>query len=413
MASLTFTARWLFPVDGPPLPRGTLSIAGERITAVEPAGRRPADIDLGNVALVPGFVNAHTHLDLCDAAGKLPLTHDFTAWLRQVIHHRRQQTQEQLEPAIREGVEQSLQFGVVALGDISAQGASWEHLSRSPLDAVIYREAIGLKNESADASFERVREWCETRPASARCRPGISPHAPYTVGRRLLERLVALQTANQKAGVLLPFAIHLGETRDELSLLAKREGAFIAFLKDLGVYDAAALLPGAEPWLSCSSIPSTFVHGNYLDPQAVAKGSVRALVYCPRTHAAFGHEPYPLDEFLAAGVTVALGTDSLASNPDLNLLAEARFVHERFPHIPGNAILQMATLNGATALGDEFAARLGTLTPGKDATFAAIPLPNEDASDPHSLLWQATANPVRTMIRGKWREPGGTVAPSR
>src|SRR4051812_19521135 len=93
----TLTARWLLPVDQPPLEHGTITIAGERIVAVEPQGVRAADRDLGNVALLPGLVNAHTHLDLSGLRGKCPPTADFTDWLRAVIRHRRGVTPEQTE----------------------------------------------------------------------------------------------------------------------------------------------------------------------------------------------------------------------------------------------------------------------------------------------------------------------------
>src|SRR5438094_559192 len=90
----TLTARWVLPVDQPPLARATVTICNDQIVAVERAGERAADLDLGNVAILPGLVNAHTHLDLSDALGKCPPSADFCAWLRAVIAHRRQQTPE-------------------------------------------------------------------------------------------------------------------------------------------------------------------------------------------------------------------------------------------------------------------------------------------------------------------------------
>src|SRR5438445_12677457 len=125
--SLSFTARWIFPVDGPPLERGIITIGGDRIVAVEPHGTRTAD--LGNVAILPGFVNAHTHLDLTGARGVCPPTPDFTAWLRRVIAFRRTHTAEQAQADIANGIRECLRFGTTLLGDIAACGASWEPLS--------------------------------------------------------------------------------------------------------------------------------------------------------------------------------------------------------------------------------------------------------------------------------------------
>src|SRR5205814_8406147 len=119
------------------------------------------------------------------------------------------------------------------------------------------------------------------------------------------------------------------------------------------------------------------------------------LVYCPRTTAAFGHPPHPFREFLQRGVRVALGTDSLASNPDLDLLAEMRFVHQRHPDFPGDALLRMGTLSGAEALG--WADETGSLTPGKSADLVVVPLPDIDG-DPYQLLFESPQPVARTMF---------------
>jgi cytosine/adenosine deaminase-related metal-dependent hydrolase len=129
------------------------------------------------------------------------------------------------------------------------------------------------------------------------------------------------------------------------------------------------------------------------------------VVYCPRTHAAFGHPPHPFREFLKRGVRVALGTDSLASNPDLDVLAEARFIRERYPDFPGDQLLRMATLAGAEGLG--WADKTGSLTPGKSADLVAVPLPDRGEGDPHELIFGGSDPPGsrrRSMWRGLWRD---------
>jgi cytosine/adenosine deaminase-related metal-dependent hydrolase len=124
------------------------------------------------------------------------------------------------------------------------------------------------------------------------------------------------------------------------------------------------------------------------------------LVYCPRTHAAFGHDPHPFQEILAKGGQVALGTDSLASNPDLNLLSEARFLHQRYPNVPGPTLLRIITLSGAEALGWD--KETGSLTPGKTADLVVLPLPAKDAADPYSLVFESSTVVTRVMSRGSW-----------
>jgi cytosine/adenosine deaminase-related metal-dependent hydrolase len=124
----------------------------------------------------------------------------------------------------------------------------------------------------------------------------------------------------------------------------------------------------------------------------------QTVVVCPRTHSAFGHPHHP---FPLMNVRVALGTDSLASNPDLDILAEARFLRRHYPEVTPAKILRMLTLNGAEALG--FAAVAGSLTPGKSADLVVLPLPNEERADPHDLVLDSALPVERVMFRGEWR----------
>ena len=123
--SRTFTARWVFPVSGPPLPNGTVTVSGDRFDAVEPRGSRTPDEDFGNAAIVPGLVNPHTHLDLSGARGLIPPTDPdhFTDWLRGVIAYRRSRTAEQTQTDIRAGLAECLRFGTTLIGDIASEGA--------------------------------------------------------------------------------------------------------------------------------------------------------------------------------------------------------------------------------------------------------------------------------------------------
>jgi cytosine/adenosine deaminase-related metal-dependent hydrolase len=143
------------------------------------------------------------------------------------------------------------------------------------------------------------------------------------------------------------------------------------------------------------------VHANHLSPDSPIPFQA-TIVYCPRTHAAFGHPPHPFREFLKRGVRVALGTDSLASNPDLSVLEEMRFIRQRYPDFPGDLLLRMGTLSGAEALG--WADETGSIKPGKSADLAIVPMPNEDR-DPHVLLFNSEHAVSRTMFRGKWVSP--------
>jgi cytosine/adenosine deaminase-related metal-dependent hydrolase len=398
----TFTARWVFPASGPPLEWGTITVRGDRIEAVEPHGTRPPDEDLGNAAIIPGLVNAHTHLDLSGARGLIPPTDPdhFTDWLRGVIAYRRSRTPEQTQADVRAGLAECLRAGTTLVGDIAADVGAWGELTTARLRAVVFQELIGLSTERADQAAARVADWLRQSPRRWPLRrDGLSPHAPYSVRLSLVA-----WAARRCREYRLPLSLHLAESPDELELLKYRRGPLAEFLKGLGVWDPSGLAPDFDAVLQASDLsqPKLFVHGNYL-PTTTRLPPCSTVVYCPRTHAAFGHPPHPFREFLARGVRVCLGTDSLASNSDLDILAEARFVRERYPDFPGDVLLRMATLSAAEALG--WADEAGSLEPGKSADFVAVPLPDRDAADPHELLLTADAShgERRTMFRGEWR----------
>jgi aminodeoxyfutalosine deaminase len=402
--TVTFTARWILPVASPQFERGTVTVDGTTIAAVEPHGTRTPDVDLGNVAIIPGLVNCHTHLDLSGARGQIPPTdpEHFTDWLKGVIAYRRSRTPEKVQADIRDGLAESMRYGTTLIGDIAAGGASWDALVESKIRAVAFLELIGLKSERVETVRIGAEEWMDSGRELSLTRRGLSPHAPYSVHRNLFVeagRLCRL-FANGKR----PVTIHLGESRDEIELLHRKQGSFRTFLESMNVWEREGLSDDFASIMKCCDFgqPKLFIHMNHVAPSArIPRNST--VVYCPRTHTAFGHPRHPFREFQARGGRVALGTDSLASNPDLDLLAEARFVHAIRPEVPCDELLRMATLTGAEALG--WADETGSLEAGKSADFVALPLTNRDVADPHELIFgQDYPNAERrTMFQGEWR----------
>jgi cytosine/adenosine deaminase-related metal-dependent hydrolase len=199
--------------------------------------------------------------------------------------------------------------------------------------------------------------------------------------------------------------MHLAESRDELELLQTGTGAFQHLLADRSMWDSKAIPLGSKPldYLQVlSKAPrALIIHGNYLSEQEIEflaeHRDHMSVVYCPRTHAFFSHEPYPLAKMLAAGVRVALGTDSRASNSDLSLLEEMRQVTRQFPELSLDTILQMGTIAGAEALG--LADETGTLTTGKLADLVAIPCSPHD--EPLDAVLRSNSAPSHVVVRGK------------
>ncbi|HSQ57066.1 MAG TPA: amidohydrolase family protein, partial [Gemmata sp.] len=224
------SARWVFPVSGPPLPNGTVTVRDGKIAAIQPRGGRSPDEDLGNVALIPGLVNAHTHLDLSGARGLIPPTDPdhFTDWLRGVIAYRRTRTPEEVQADIRAGLAECLRFGTTLIGDIAAEGASWDVLEEAQTRAVVFFEMIGLSKERAEVTRNDAGKWYQAHPRTETCRLAFSPHSAYSARRSLLSCATLEEW---------PLSIHLAESPGELELIDSRTGPFVPFLQGLGVWD--------------------------------------------------------------------------------------------------------------------------------------------------------------------------------
>jgi cytosine/adenosine deaminase-related metal-dependent hydrolase len=408
-SNLTLTARYIFPVEGPPIANGLLAIEGGRIASVAPAGGRTADLDLGNVAVAPGFVNAHAHLELSAVArdgGRAGGAEEQVAWLRRVIDQRRGSTPGSLREAVGRNLAASVASGTTLLADTTTAGLSWDQVAGAPVRAVVFAELLGLTRERGMQTSEAAWTWIGSVGPEAQvagcARPGLSPHAPYSTTGWLYQRAAASR---------LPLSTHLAELPEELELLETRGGPLRRFLEDLDAWD--------DDWEPIGQRPADYVrrgdlrnadwliaHGTYFDPsefwqlrpEAAPNGHRVAVAYCPRTHARFGHAPHPYRAMLERGVVVCLGTDSLASSPSLGVLDEVRFLHRRDGSLNGPLLLTMATLFGAWALRAD--TTTGSLKPGKSADLAVIALPDRDAQDPHDLLLDSELPVVATVFEG-------------
>jgi cytosine/adenosine deaminase-related metal-dependent hydrolase len=401
----TLRARYVFPVTAAPIPDGLLSIAGGRIVAV---GRQPGGApggypveDLGNVAVLPGLVNAHTHLEFSDLRRPLGTPGmGFVDWIRRIIELFRQERNLADGPVGR-GLRECLRSGTTTLGEIAQPGWPAEVFQGVPLEATVFLELIAPTPERVGPLLELAPQHLRAADPSGPWRPGLSPHAPYSVLPQLLTAAVSLSATGR-----VPLAFHLAESREELQLLRSGRGPFRDYFDELGTCHPDLFGCGTRPLDYLHTLAAAertlVIHGNYLDDEEIAflaeQAERMSVVYCPRTHAYFGHDAYPLEQMLAAGVTVALGTDSRASAPDLSLLAEIRFVADRYPTLARDVVLRLGTINGARALGRD--QEIGSLEPGKYANLTVVALPDRDAADPHELLFDSDQPVVATWFRG-------------
>jgi len=409
MRPFSLKARYLFPVASPPIPDGMLTVDGERIVAVgeNTSGRAP--VDLGNVALLPGLVNAHTHLEFSDLAAPLGEPQmPFTDWIATVVAHRRHleeasnDASDWRRSAVQVGLEESLRCGSTTIAEIATPGWPSDAFGASRIDSSVFLELLGLSVNSIQPLVNLAREHVGAAVSEkAAWRPGLSPHSPYTVHLDLLRRIAELSVETQT-----PVAMHLAETLDELELLTSGTGPFVPLLESLDAWQPTAIPRDTRPLDYLRRLSradrAIVIHGNYLRGDEIeflaAHRGYMSVVYCPRTHAHFGHTEYPLAEMLSAGVNVALGTDSRASNPDLNVLEEMRYVYRHSAGVSPSEILRLGTRSGAEALG--LGGKTGVLTPGFRADLAVVELPDAEARDPYEMLFASNMPIAKTFVRG-------------
>ncbi len=398
------TARWIIPVDQPPLEWGVIEIEGDRIVAVSPAPAAiPADVtNLGECAVLPGLVNAHTHLEFSDLRQPIAACNSFADWIDRVVAHRRAAPTH--NEAVRRGYEESLISGVTTIGEIATTD-DWRQLPESKAVGVTFREILGLKPDRRQRAIELAQAHLDQHDLSSPASwiRGLSPHAPYSVHPVLYEQLIELAVA---AGA--PVAVHLAETTEELEFLTHGRGPLIEQLEKFGAWERG-LIPKGTRVLDyliplADADRGLVIHGNYLSDEEIAFLASRpnlSVVYCPRTHAAFGHPPHPWLKLIESGIRVALGTDSRASNPDLSLWNEVRFLKERFPNVKAELLIRLATLNGAEALGCE--SNVGSLTEGKLANLVILK-PNESFTDLGAAedFVLSTQSVTGVMQSGRW-----------
>jgi cytosine/adenosine deaminase-related metal-dependent hydrolase len=380
-------AEWIAPMDREVIRGGGMLIEGEKIVEVwDGAGLRKkySDAkleDFGKSIILPGLVNAHVHLELSHLTREPAPLGGLAAWLVRVI---RQNTfpQGEMEKvvarAVARGVRQCIQFGVSTVGDISRScRLTRSILSRAPLRVMSFGE-IQAMGQRRGLLEERLAIAADVNDVSGNVRIGITPHAPYSVEPQGYRR--ALEVAKQKK---LPLATHLAESADEAEFLARHSGSLMKIWDFVGGFDEAVpkFEGGAIRFAKSLGIldyPTVLAHVNYCDDaemKMLAEGKA-SVIYCPRTHAYFGHPPHGWREMAEAGINVGVGTDSVASSGDLNLVEDLRLMHRIAPELEAKQLWEMATIKGARALGVEKV--VGSLTAGKSADFAVFAAEGSD-----------------------------------
>jgi cytosine/adenosine deaminase-related metal-dependent hydrolase len=371
-------ARTVLPMFGPAMDDGAVAVEGNKIADVG----RYADLskqyggialDLGEQVLLPGLINAHCHLDYTMLRGKIPPQNSFADWIRAINAEKAKLTEQDYIDSIKAGFAETVRFGTTAIANLAAfpnlAGAIDE-----PIRTWWFGELIDVRNpdradqiaDEAAASLKSKKHW------------GLAPHAPFTASPRLYARCEEI-ARNENVRL----TTHLSESLEEMQMSCNRSGPLLEFLTSIGadLFEHNGETPARHLSRACRLDDRWILaHLNSVlegDLTALASSETKPhVVHCPRSHSYFRHEPFELELFrqVQFKFNVCLGTDSLASNPDLSLFGEMRELLRKHPSVSPREALEMVTINGAAALGQLNV--LGCLAPGAYADMIAFPIPS-------------------------------------
>jgi cytosine/adenosine deaminase-related metal-dependent hydrolase len=372
-------ARIVVTMHGAPVENGAIAVSGNRIVDVgrfDDIKTRDAGnaVDLGEQALLPGLINAHSHLDYTCLRGKIPPQKSFTDWIEAINAEKSELSPKDYVASINDGFEEAKRFGTTAIANLTAFPELISQV-QPPIRTCWFAELINIR------SPEHTNELVDTAIQSlGRARPpvaplGLAPHALFTASKDLFRRCEEIA---QQEDILL--TTHLAESREEMEMFRDASGPLYEFMKSIGrpMDDCGnetplglfAGVPGGR------ALPQWIVaHLNELsesDFELLKRlNSKFHVVHCPRSHNYFGHSPFAFDRLRSLGFNICLGTDSLASNESLSLFDEMRAFQTNFPRISPEEIFRMVTVNPARALRYENV--LGQIRPGFEADLIAVP----------------------------------------
>jgi len=411
---MIYRARWVLPIDRPPIAGGWIDARDGRIAAMgsgTPPGSSDDVEDLGDVALLPGLVNAHTHLELSWMAGLVPPADSMNDWIRALLRLRQAGPaggESAIVAAMARAAVSMHATGTVLVGDISNTLASPRALVQARLGGVVFHELLGFNApDPAGAvrhAWERVARAQQMlgEPENPRTREPENPivfsvcaHAPYSVSPALFQEI-----AVQRGLSLL--TVHLAESAEEVEFLRTGGGPIQETLDHLGVWTETWPIPRTDPVRYLAGLgylqPGVLiVHGVHLTDDSLdrLRDARAVIVTCPRSNLWVGAGPPRLSHFYSARLPVAIGTDSLASTPTLNLFDELAEMRRMAPEITAAALLDSATRAGADALG--FGEEYGTLAVGKRAALVGVQIPAVTRDVEEYLVSGVPADAIRRV----------------
>jgi cytosine/adenosine deaminase-related metal-dependent hydrolase len=412
-------AKVVLPITAPPIEDGAVFVSHGKIRAVGTwrelsrhaslIARQPVT-DLGEVILLPGLVNAHCHLDYTGMAGEISPTKNFTDWIAAITAFKASWDYSDYAQSWLRGARQLLKTGTTTVADIEAVPELlpevWE---ATPLRVFSFLEMTGIKSRRPPRNILRDASRKISSLKHPRHSAHLSPHAPYSTVPELLKLCAA---AARKKNWLI--STHIAESETEFEMFQNAAGAMHDWLARNGRDNADCGHGSPVTHYARKKIlgPNVLaIHVNYLahgDARLLARTKTN-VVHCPRSHDYFRHTKFERERLANAGVNLCLGTDSLATTrkdgkkkPELNMFAEMQTLAAKDKNISPEDILQMATANGARALG--LAKKVGEVSKGSLADLIALPCPAK-LKDVSEAVVHHEGKISANMIEGRWTIP--------
>jgi len=436
-------ARIVLPVSQPPIEDGAILISGNRITSIgrwqDLKSNAAKVFDLGESIVLPGLVNAHCHLDYTNMAGMISPPKNFSDWIKAVLALKAHWSYSEYSQSWLKGAQMLLQTGTTTVADIEAVPELlpdvW-HATSLRVCSLLELTNVKSQRRADEIIFESAKKIDSLN--STKCFAGLSPHALYSTSPELLKQ--SAEIARQKNWLV---STHVAESEEESEMFERRRGPLFDWLKSQrDVSDCGEISP-IEQLDRLGMLSENFlaVHANYVsecDAKLLGEKGC-SVVHCPRSHEYFGHKKFPHQMLSDAGVNICLGTDSLASvrsarvpragsgvapEPslhkfeersfrrdaenstrdvcaplELNLFSEMQSFAKANPDVPPETILQMATINGARALGMQ--KQIGELTPNAFADLIALPFSGK-ISEAHEAVLQHQGEVSASIVDGNW-----------
>jgi len=356
-------------------------------------------IDLGNSAIVPGFVNTHTHLDLTHLHNFIKYNGDFTDWIRQLVNAKKEWTESEYLSSIRAGIKSSLESGTTTVADITRNGLALGELQKSNIRKTLFYELIDFNPDSAESTIDNFKNIIRKIKHDDLLSIGIFPHTPYTVSEELY---ISCKSVSKELDICI--ATHISETIDEANFLTRKAGNFVSLLRDFDMLNDWKP-PGLRPVNYMNNIGflengCILVHCNYLTGEEVdhIDESNSTIVFCPRSHKYFRHKDHPFYMLGKRNINIALGTDSLASNDSLSILDEMKYIYTQHKTSKPQDIFYMGTIAGATAL--RLNNKIGKLEEGYDADIAVIDVKQVAVTNIYNGIFSQDSECVLTVVSG-------------